>query len=110
MAVERAGGAYLRGLRLDFTGTSEGSVDFTHDCGLELSFGCWFLSWVATKPRYSLELSFTFDTFFSLLDICPHCEWRELLERRITYLDVEGCRVVGREVSLFRRCAVGGRS
>lgn len=64
MAVERAGGAYLWGLRLDFTGTSEGSVDFTHDCGLELSFGCWFLSWVATKPRYSLELSFTFDTFF----------------------------------------------
>jgi len=24
----------LGGLRLDFTGTSEGSVDFAHDCGL----------------------------------------------------------------------------
>lgn len=39
----RAGGretraAYLGRLRLDFTGTSEGSVDFTHDCGLWLWF------------------------------------------------------------------------
>lgn len=37
------GGTYLGGLRLDFTGTSERSVDFTHDCGLWMSSCCWFL-------------------------------------------------------------------
>ena len=30
---EEGGGAYFGSLRLDLTGTSEGSVNFSHDCG-----------------------------------------------------------------------------
>jgi hypothetical protein len=33
--------AYLGSLRLDLSGTSEGSVNFTHDCGVGDLLSCW---------------------------------------------------------------------
>lgn len=39
MGGER-GSSYLWGLRLDLTGTREGAVNLSHDCGCCAFFGC----------------------------------------------------------------------
>lgn len=58
----RAGGskrevAYLGRLRLDFTGTSEGSVDFTHDCGLWVWFAVLVRCLVVRGGSWSLVVA-----------------------------------------------------